>query len=423
MLEAYYKLMSRVMVYRLIASMQDTCARDQHGFITGKSCQTALLPITAGADDACKKGRPLQLVAIDILSAFDTIHPPLIAEVMRRQQLPVIFIDALHGLTTEGTSALRCNTMEGEKFSVQTGSGQGDPPSASRFTTGTEPLTRALDKLTAEFLYSIDNVKLPVSVFADDNMLPLCLRNLQDLQKVLTLFDDFYKISGLKLNLSKTEIMAFNTDPDLLQEIADRYGIKIVASLTYLGIEITGDFRETKKASYHKAVGKIGEKCNHIKHAHVSMLHKKLLVKQTVLPMINHVAMNVGTDPQSCHMIDKMIRETMWTRTIQGAEVAGRQVVAKERFDMSHKMGGLALEKTENTVKRILLNSLQRFSEEVGVRGPFSHEFLLHNLTENGFLSLLDMFAYGPLQWGFVTVFSSLLFLGKWQVLIMIYAH
>jgi hypothetical protein len=36
----------------------------------------------------------------------------------------------------------------------------------------------------------------------------------------------------------------------------------------------------------------------------------------------------------------------------------------------------------------------------VGVRGPFSHEFLLHNLTENGFLSLRDMCAYGPLQWG-----------------------
>jgi hypothetical protein len=42
MLEAFYKIMSRVMAYRLIASMQDTGARDQHGFITGKSCQTAL---------------------------------------------------------------------------------------------------------------------------------------------------------------------------------------------------------------------------------------------------------------------------------------------------------------------------------------------------------------------------------------------
>jgi hypothetical protein len=130
---------------------------------------------------------------------------------MRRQQLPSIFIDALHGLTTEGTAALRCNTMEGGKFSVLTGSGQGDPPSAPRFTTGTEPLTRALDKLTTEFRYSIDNVKLPISVFADDNMLPLCLRNIQDLQAVLTLFDDFYKISGLKLNLSKTEMPSTQT--------------------------------------------------------------------------------------------------------------------------------------------------------------------------------------------------------------------
>jgi hypothetical protein len=65
--------------------------------------------------------------------------------------------------------------------------------------------------------------------------------------------------SGLKLNLSKTEILAFNTDSNLLQEIAARYGIKIVDSLTYLGIEITGDFGENNRASNHKAVGKIGE--------------------------------------------------------------------------------------------------------------------------------------------------------------------
>jgi hypothetical protein len=47
----------------------------------------------------------------------------------------------------------------------------------------------------------------------------------------------------------------------------------------------------------------------------------------------------------------------MWTKTNQGAEVAGQRLVAKERFDVSYNMEGLALEKTENSVKRILLNS------------------------------------------------------------------
>jgi hypothetical protein len=399
MLEAFYKVMSRVMAYRLIKATVDTGARDQHGFVTGKSCQTALLPVIAGADDAAKKGRPLQLLAVDISSAFDTIHPPLIHQVMLKQQLPNIYSEALHYLTTGGTAAVRYNNHDGEIFTVETGSGQGDPPSAPRFTTGTDPLTRALDKVTKDFRYKLDGETLPVSVFADDNMLPLSIQTLADFEKIIEIFDDFYKISGLKINLKKTEILAINTDPDLLLAIKNRYGIKIVQSVTYLGIEITGTYQETKRATYNKAVGKIKEKCCKIKRAHVSMLHKKQLIKQAVIPMINHIAMSVGGGEEQMTVIDNILRETMWTRTVKGVEISGRKIIAKKRFDMSYNMGGLQLEKVENTVRRILLNSLQRYITVERERGPYSNILLDQNLVENGFLSIQDMLEYGPLQW------------------------
>jgi hypothetical protein len=79
-------------------------------------------------------------------------------------------------------------------------------------------------------------------------MVPLQLRNIQDLQTIFEVLNDFY--SGLKVNLAKTEILAYNTDPDLLREIKDNYGIKIVDILTYLGIELTGGFANTRAASY-----------------------------------------------------------------------------------------------------------------------------------------------------------------------------
>jgi hypothetical protein len=131
---------------------------------------------------------------------------------------------------------------------VKTGSGQGDPPSAPRFTTGTEPLTKVLQKVSRDFRYCYHGTKMPISVYADDNMLPLQLRNIQDLQTIFEVLNDFY--SGLKVNLAKTEILAYNTDPDLLREIKDNYGIKIVDILTYLGIELTGGFANTRAASY-----------------------------------------------------------------------------------------------------------------------------------------------------------------------------
>jgi hypothetical protein len=81
--------------------------------------------------------------------------------------------------------------------------------------------------------------------------------------------------------------------------------------VTYLGIEITGTYQETKKATYSKAVSKIKEKCSRIKRAHVSMLHKKQLIKQAVIPMINLVAMSVGGGGEEMGKIDGILRDTM----------------------------------------------------------------------------------------------------------------
>jgi hypothetical protein len=48
----------------------------------------------------------------------------------------------------------------------------------------------------------------------------------------------------------------------------------------------------------------------------------------------------------------------MWTKTVKGVEISGRKIMLQKRFDMSYNMGGLQLEKVENTVRRIILIKL-----------------------------------------------------------------
>jgi hypothetical protein len=399
MLESFYKIMTRVMAYRLLENMKDTCDENQHGFIAGKSCHTALLPVVAGAEDAVKNGKALQLLAVDISSAFDTIHPPLIKEVMLLQKIPEKFSTALHDMTTGGRAAVSFNGHTGPEFMVKTGSGQGDPPSAPRFTTGTEPLTRALQKVSREFRYTYHGIKLPISVYADDNMLPLQIRNIQDLQNIFDVLNDFFKVSGLKVNLAKTEMLAYNTDPDLLKEIKDNYGIKIVESLTYLGIELTGGFVETRAASYQKIKQKIEARCEKIQLSFTSMLHRKQMINQAVTPMINHIAMCLGSDSKFNEDIDLIINRTLWTKNRKGVKKMGRRMVARGRTDMSFSMGGLDIERTADAVDRLLLNSLQRLIPADYDKADFHHRFIRNELVRNGFLQLEEMIKLGPMEW------------------------
>ena len=66
------------------------------------------------------------------------------------------------------------------------------------------------------------------------------------------MFRDYEKVSGLKMNLQKTEMLCRNTEEGLIRQIEEEIGIKVVRKLTYLGLEIRESYEESKNESYNK---------------------------------------------------------------------------------------------------------------------------------------------------------------------------
>ena len=65
---------------------------------------------------------------------------------------------------------------------------------------------------------------MPATKFADDNMTGLQAKTVQDVRTVLDVYKDFGKASGLKINQGKTELLAINTAPELIQQIETELG-------------------------------------------------------------------------------------------------------------------------------------------------------------------------------------------------------
>jgi hypothetical protein len=66
---------------------------------------------------------------------------------MLKQQLPNIYSEALHYLTTGGTAAaVRCNNNDGEIFTVETGSGQAVLPTLKKICRPILPKSSAAGK-------------------------------------------------------------------------------------------------------------------------------------------------------------------------------------------------------------------------------------------------------------------------------------
>ena len=362
LLESYYKILTRILTARLATALDAVLYSEQHGFRSGRSCQTALLPVLEAINDAEQSGQPLQLISFDIKGAFDTISPNVIFETMNLQQFPIIFAEALHDIAASGVARVFVNKILGEKFDVLGGSGQGDPCSAPRYTIGSDPSLRALQIVSEAFryVYRDSGKKMPVIAYADDIFKGLNCVDPQQIRSILQVFEDFAKVSGLKISLDKTAILAINTDPNLLREITEMTGIKVVTEMKYLGIELRSTYEQSKTASFAAVMESLGTKYDRISSSYVDLFHRRQLIQTVFCPSINHVFMAFGLNTPVGSAIDGMVSRLLWTRKQGGVTIAKRRLVAKNRIAASFEMGGLQIQSSMDIAQGLLLNTFQR---------------------------------------------------------------
>ncbi len=124
-------------------------------------------------------------------------------------------VQALQQYTLVGYARVEVNGRQGILITIRTGSGQGDPLSSLLFLLASEPLNRALATNHTEVMYKTeDNLQPGPKIYADDNLLSLSLTSSQDLLPIVNTYDDYQKVSGLKVNINKTAALFINTPAD-----------------------------------------------------------------------------------------------------------------------------------------------------------------------------------------------------------------
>lgn len=361
LLEVFYKLQTRMLANRLTRVLPLVISPLQHGFVPQRSCQTAALPLLEAIFDAQKHNKPLQILFVDIASAFDSISPFTIRENMFACGLPPIFVEATHGLTYKGTGRVLFQGQQSESFDIANGSGQGDPLSAPRFDIGIDPSIRALEKVLAKYSYVLEDgtVALPAG-FADDLRGCLAISGGQQLLEILEVFRDFGKVSGLQINLAKTELLHINTPDGLVEQIRSLTGISMVNKARYLGLQIGKSVGESKTLSIQHAKEVIENKVAKIQGRKLSLFHKRLLLNMAVLPTFNHICMVFGPDADFNEWYEGIVVKALWYRNKQGLELRGRHLVARERFFASHTLGGLQLIAADVMAKGLVLNLFRK---------------------------------------------------------------
>ncbi len=360
MLEVLYKIPSRIIARRLNDTLNTVIGDHQHGFRQARGIQEPLLLATHALQDSLRNNKSLQLASFDIEKAFDRVSHIVIQQALHQFQYPPIIIEAISKLALSGQALIEVNDQLSPAFQIATGSGQGDPLSSTLFIIAIEPLNRALvHNLQHIFYVTTEGIKIGLLSFADDNLSLLMLQSLQDFRQLQNIYSDYATVSGLHINLRKTNVLCINT-PDHLLNALHEIGVNTPTTIKYLGIQLSTTLKDTINNTIHAVQSKSVRRRILATSTPTDMLHRSILLNRTLIPLYTHIFMSLPAFPDHIQQICTDITNFMWQKMSDGVLRNKRKLVAKMRLSASYEMGGLQLINIPDMVEGLQINLIQK---------------------------------------------------------------
>lgn len=245
------RLLSTIINNRLLQYLPDLIGESQTGFIPGRSSftninimQDMISSMINPKDTQHIEARPQRLILIvDMEKAFDRISHTYLETLLSHLNLgKKKFIPLILGILQQTVGSLYINQITGPLFKMRNGTLQGNPFSPTLFAMAVEPLLRSLEK-NKGFNYKSEMIpqycQQKYLAFADD--ITIFHRNESDYQRTIKYITIFEKMSGSKLNTSKSKLLI---PPDSIQfftpipfDITDKN-----FELKYLGVTIGSSY-------------------------------------------------------------------------------------------------------------------------------------------------------------------------------------
>ncbi|GJX53244.1 RNA-directed DNA polymerase, eukaryota, reverse transcriptase zinc-binding domain protein [Tanacetum coccineum] len=215
-----YKIIAKLLANRLASVIGKLISPEQSAFISGRQILDGPLMLSELIDWYKKKNKKLLILKVDFEKAFDSV---------------TCLQSARTSVIVNGSPTL--------EFSIHRGLRQGDPLSPLLFILVMEGLHLALKDVVQTHKIKGTHVgtsgfNLSHLFYADDVVITTDW-NSNDLSNIIQILNDFYKASGLKINISKSNIYGVGVSMEDLVIMARSIGCAAGSlPLIYLGLPI-----------------------------------------------------------------------------------------------------------------------------------------------------------------------------------------
>ena len=222
---------------------------------------TCTINIMDRISGAWANNEPLGILCIDFVKAFDSVEHEFIRNVLKLFHYGERFIGMV--MTLLNARKARVNTGEGftDTFDIKRGTPQGDRTSPFIFILCIEVLLIKIAEMDGNGINSCNFIKNWINgrgldtwninneCFADDLTI-LFKMSLEGLNNILAVMENFKTISGLELNVKKTQLMVAGTEQYGVGDTVA--GIEVVSSVKILGVKIDRKLEKLNENWYEK---------------------------------------------------------------------------------------------------------------------------------------------------------------------------
>ncbi len=306
-----YRIMAFVLAERLQLVIDSIVNPDQTAYIRNRYMgnNIRLVEDVINHYDCLQKEGLIFMV--DFQKAFDSLEWNFMFKTLDFFNFGPSFKKWIKMLYTLPTGLIKNNGYLSEEFSISRGVRQGCPVSALIFLLSMEILGLQIrqNKEIKGFNFGFPDKSIKTVQYADD-----CILLLNDTNELCTMFsilDNYGKISGLKLNLSKCEALWLGKNK-YRQKQCTLFGIKWPEMLRCLGIYVGHSKNENIKVNWLKRIHKIDQILKNWKRRDISIFGKIQVIKTFAISQFVLPATLLTVPPNVIKKIEHMLYQFLW---------------------------------------------------------------------------------------------------------------
>ena len=312
-----YKILSKVLANRIKRVMDKVISKSQNAFVEGRQILDAVLIANELVDSSLRRKKCGLVCKLDIEKAYDSISWEFLYQVLDRMGFGSRWLSWMKWCFFTASFSVLINGSSAGFFQSSRDLRQGDPLSPYLFVIGMEALSclinRAVDGnyLSGSRVANGRGEDLSIShlLYADDTII-FCEDDLEQLKFLSWILMWFEAMSGLKINLAKSEIIPIGPVTNIV-ELASELGCNIGSFPTsYLNLPL---------GAKHKALGvwdsieeRYRKRLAAWKTQYISKGGRITLIRGTLssLPIYH---LSLFRMPQKvCARLERILRQFLW---------------------------------------------------------------------------------------------------------------